>query len=230
MININIDDLKQLQNEYRARATRIEINPFGRYTQVVEQGIMKHFKDTLNINEHVSYDDQKRYYKATNKGYYGSGYVGNDLKKINPQEFWGQNQDRVGKGDFFGDSSVERYVTGGRFRLDLVTDAEMQPYPRAKMRVQAFSRYLGDNINSMANFMGLSVETVKSELQPYLLPRMPIMYYFRHGWVNPENSLHHMKKRPFGKWLAIRAQAIHLLGTYLPYLLKAAGFKFGGTP
>lgn len=218
MLRVDTSGWDDLADKYKSRLHNMESNPWGTERQRVHAGIKDLFRDLLERHEGVSLPQQLDYYRDTKTGYYGSGSQGHDPKKINPQEWIGGsaiNHIR-GTGSFFGSSAVEESSNSGGMTFDLTTGARMQPYPRKKpddMSWREFFKQLAINENQF----------------PYSLPEMPIMHYFRNGWVNPQNSQHHMKKRLFGQWLARSAGGLgrRLLASYNHVLLRAAGFKGG---
>lgn len=201
MLRVDTSDWNNLVKKYEARIKNLETNPFGSYRAEVHTDIKDLFRELLEMHEGVSLPEQLRYYKETGKGYYGSGWVGHDVKKINPQEWiGGASQSHIkGHGSFFQSSLVRESAGSGTMSFSLETGATMQPYPQDK------------------------------ETGAYLLPELPIMEYFRKGWKNRQNPNHHMKKRPFGTWLARSAGRLgrRLLAQFNTKLLRAAGFQGG---
>jgi len=219
MFNVDTSDWNRLANEYQKRINNIESNPFGAERSRVHEGIKGLFRELLERHEGVSLPEQLKYYGETSSGYYGSGHKGHDPKKINPQEWIGGSARShiKGTGSFFASSTIREEGTGsGNMTFNLETGARMQPYPRRKPDDMSWKKF----------FLQLAINENQF---PYSLPEMPIMHYFRNGWVNPQNPNHHMMKRPFGEWLARSAGGLgrRLLASYNSMLLKAAGFRGG---
>ena len=198
MLKVDTSDFTRLANEYRQRAAALQSRPLGHDTSAVGFAIKDVFKDVLMDNEGVTLREQQRYYSETASGYYGSGSQGHDPAKVNPQEFIDPGGHPIwGTGRFYGSSDVLVTPAGNGANVDLVTQAEMQPYPHIDKK--------GNRI--------------------FNLPQRPIMYYFRRGWVDPDNSKHFMKPRPVGKRVAAAGAARNVVGRFIGQILEAAGFR-----
>ena len=202
MLKVDTSDFTRLANEYRQRAAALQSRPLGHDTSAVGFAIKDVFKDVLMDNEGKTLSQQQDHYSATGTGWYGTDSGGQDMAKVNPQEWIDPgNRGILGPGRFYGSSDVLVSPSGNGANVDLVTQAQMQPYP--------------------------NVENVPGQ-QPkvtYNLPLMPIMHYFRRGWVDPANPKHHMKPRPIGKRVAAAGAARNVVGRFIGQILEAAGFK-----
>ena len=202
MLKIDTADFTRLANEYKQRAAGLRSRPLGDDHSAIGFAVKDLFKDVLLDNEGVSLTRQKHYYSQTGTGYYGSGSVGNDPDKINPQEWLDPGHKGIlGTGRFYGSSDTSVTTTGDGGIVDLYTLAEMQPYPNKK-------RLPGGGYK-----------------ETFFEPQRPIMYYFRHGWKNPDNPKHHMKKRLIGKRVAEVGAARNVIGRFIGKILQSAGFK-----
>lgn len=198
MVQIDTSDFKRLADVYKGRIASMRARPLGDDTSAIGFAVKDLFKDVLMDNDGVTLSEQKRFYRESNQGYYGSGWQGHALDKINPQEFIDPGARPVwGKGRFYQDSDVSFQPNGSGATVDLFTMAEMQPYPHKDK---------GGNLN-------------------FNLPQRPIMYYFKHGWVDPEHTSHHMKPRPFGKRVAAAGAERGVIGKFIGAILRSAGFR-----
>lgn len=197
--------------KYQVRIRNLTTNPFDEVGPDLNVAIKELFKSVLVDSENLTLTGhQKPHYRSTKRGFYGTDSGGHDMAKVNPQEFIDSASGSAieGTGRFFRDSDIEISPSSGGFSIDLFSLAEMQPYPNIK--------------RGKKDMFGQSMPEVN-----YFLPQRPIMYYFRHGWVDPGNPKHHMKKRPFGERVANAGVERHVIGRFLTRILRSIGFKGG---
>lgn len=212
MIRVDTSDWNRLAGEYGRRLANIENSPFGQYAMEVSGAIKHAFFETLQAGEMNPLEMHQRQWLDTNTGPYHDD--GTEEPRINPQELISRSQSTMA-------AVIKKYAAYGT-RI------------HAPGGIHGTGRfYESSYVNPYreGNGMAFSLET-RAEMQPYPnlysgynQPKKPIMYYFRHGWVDPDNVKHSMKKRPFGQWLAQRA--VGLLGSFQTKLLRAAGFRGG---
>lgn len=206
-MNVDLSDFNRIAGEYRQRAENLRSRPLGDQSGQIAGAVKEAFLGVLMDNEHVSLPEQQRYYRESNSGYYGSGSRGNDPAKINPQEFIAPGAKPIlGSGRFYGNSGVNIYGNGVGADIDLYSTAIMQPYPyNPKFDVKRKGRDTGG--------MRLS------------LPPKPVAEYMREGWIDPMNSNHFMKPRPFGKRLAESTAANSTVGRFIGKIIASVGFR-----
>ena len=212
MLRVDTSDWNRLAREYEERIKSVENRPFGQYAMEINGAIKHAFLETLQAGEMRPLEMQQKQWLDTNTGPYHAD--GTTEKRVNPQEFISSTQSSM-------QAVIAKYARyGTRIHAPGGIHGTGRFYE---------SSYVNNTIGgSGAEF---SLET-RAQMQPYPnlkrgynQPMKPIMYYFRRGWVDPDNENHSMKPRPFGQWLAQRA--IGLLGTFQTKLLRAAGFKGG---
>lgn len=208
MVTVDLSDFERLGREYRQRAENLRAQPLGDQGGAISGAIRAAFLGSLMEHEGVTLTKQQEYYRKTNSGYYGSGWQGHDVAKINPQEFIDRgNGGILGSGRFYADSAVSVSPNETGAELDLYSTAMMQPYP---YNPQFDPTRRGD---------------MTQQALIYTLPAKPVAEYMRTGWVDPAYPKHHMKPRPFGKRLAIATAAMGTVSRFVGKIMLSVGFK-----
>ena len=198
MVTVDFSDFNRLAQEYRQRAANLQVRPLGDNHGMIQTAVRQILADALRDNEGLTQSAQNRLFDAEGIGYYGAKFNERDPSKVNPQEFIDAGTSprlgHRGPGRLYANSSVTINPTGDGAIVDLVTSAQMQPYPNARTG--------------------------------RMLPQMPIMYYIRRGWVDPDNPKHTMGARPeFGQRVAALAAQGKVIGRHLTSILRSAGFR-----
>lgn len=204
MVKIDLSDFNRLAGEYRQRAAALQSRPMGDQQTEVQHAIREMFRGALMENEGITQRAQNELWESENIGYYGAKAQDRNLEQVNPQEFIDPgtmpSQHTRGSGSLYGSSSVRIVPTGQGAVIDLVTSATMEPYPNINIKTGEVTRHP----------IGIK----------------PIMYYIRHGWVDPLNQNHHMEKRPqFSQRVARTGMETGVVTRFLSRILKSIGFR-----
>lgn len=208
MVTVDLSDLQRLGREYRQRAETLRTRPLGDQGGAISGAVRAAFLEALMDNEGVKLSEQQAYYRDTNSGYYGSGWQGHNLSKINPQEIIDPGARGIlGSGRFYANSGVEVASYENGAIIDLYSTAVMQPYP---YNPQYDPKRGGSS---------------PQQTLAYSLPAKPVAEYMRTGWVDPLYPKHHMKPRPFGRMLAAKSAATNLVSRFVGKIMLSVGFK-----
>ncbi len=134
MINVDFSDLERVISLYNDRLSSMRTNPFGDNRGRMKAVFRKFFRETaLATSENINMHHLENYWRLTGKGKYGGRAPQPGIpEKVNLQEFIsspGALTKVRGTGHLVRDSAVIDMVGESGIVFNLVTMAEMQPYP-----------------------------------------------------------------------------------------------------
>jgi len=212
-VKLDLSDLERLADLYDDRAAAIQREPFGGNRSVIREALREALKIALQAGTNPQ-SELTRYYEDTGHGKYGS-QSNEDTSIVNPQEWLdpagvasikARNLQTGPHTSLYGSSYVNTGISGLGMQMYLNTRATMTPYaydPTKDKRADADDLARGMIVNQ---------------------PTRPIMYYLDHGWTDPKNPAHRMKKREGFRQ--------HVIDAFVPFirnlprmLMLGAGFR-----